>query len=203
MLHEFKMLDDLRLAHALVEQHHYSGRAVRGSSFAAGAFQGEELQGACFFSSPAARWPVVVLELCRLVKVPGSDFPLSGLVSYAVRQLRQQPKALLVSYADATQDHHGGIYQACSWNYHGLRSPRVDGFYLDGVFTPKRSCNTAYGTCGLPQLRELFASVVPHYDSGKHLYWKALNKRGERDAMAAKLHKCAYPKPRILAEALS
>ena len=31
---------------------------------------------------------------------------------------------------DATQEHHGGIYQACSWNYHTYREPGEDGLIM-------------------------------------------------------------------------
>lgn len=106
---------------------------------------------------------------------------------------------LLVSFADSEEDHHGGIYQSASWVYDGLRNSRLDGFNVDGDFIPARTCNATYGTSSIEKLRKKLPSkkIEPHFDSGKHCYWKALDKEGMQKAMRLGLRSQAYPKPML------
>lgn len=185
-------------AHALVEKFHYSGRAVKNSSIVVVASFDSEVLAACFFFSPAARWKEPVLELCRLVRHPlFPEVSLSTLISVGAKVCKKAGHTLLVSFADSTNGHHGGVYQAASWSYHGLRPTRCDGFYINGVFKPRRSCNELYGTSGFSALKAALpdADIVQHFDTGKHLYWKALNKNGVRKAERLGLIAAPYPKP--------
>jgi hypothetical protein len=125
------------------------------------------------------------------------------LVGKALGHIRQHSLIdLIVSFADAEEDHHGGIYQASSWVYDGVRSDRLDGFNIDGEFVPARTCNALYGTSSVEGLKEKLApkSVEPHFDSGKHCYWKALNKHGMQKAIRMGLRSRAYPKPMLFGE---
>ncbi len=152
---------------------------------------------ACFFSIPPTRWSVNVWELSRLVRTEDCEIPLSGLIAEACRIAKSEIN-LLVSFADQTQGHHGGIYQASSWSYHGKREASMDGVLIDGVFHPGRSCNSKWGTRSPKKLSEkLGMEVRPHYDSGKHLYWRALNRLGQKEAVVLGLRRLDYPKPRL------
>ena len=123
----------------LVRDFHYSRRmpaniqhcyAARNSGGLFGD-TGEPLAGVVF-SIPPTRWSEDVLELSRLVMVSNGGIQLSQLVSFACKHLRKQGWHLLVSFADWTQRHHGGIYQAAGWNYSGCRDRRMDGLIIDG-----------------------------------------------------------------------
>lgn len=194
---DYMLLRDMREAHSLVEKYHYSHRAVKNSTLCGVLRREERIIAACFFYSPATRWSHPVLELCRLVREPSVATPLTGLISFTANEAKLAGFDLLVSFADATQDHHGGIYQAASWSYHGLRKPSCDGFLIDGVFVPRRSCNERYGTSSYSGLKALLpdAHIVRHLDAGKHLYWRALSKDGKKKATALKLKSEPYPKP--------
>jgi hypothetical protein len=102
-----------------------------------------------------------------------------------------------VSFADWTQHHHGGVYQAAGWMYDGLRDPATDGIFVDGKFFPDRTCNHKWGTRSPDKLRELMPGKVieKHYDEGKHLYWKSLNVAGKTRAKRLGLKSLPYPKP--------
>ncbi len=153
----------------------------------------------CTFSGPAGRFENAsgIWELSRLVRLPDYDRPLTKLISKAMGWIRQEKMAeLLLSLADLEEDHHGGIYQACSWVYSGVRDERLDGFNIDGVFVPARTCNHRYGTSSEAVLKEMGAT--PHYDAGKHLYWKALTKAGMQLAVNLGLRSLPYPKPMLL-----
>ena len=199
----------------LVKRHHYSRRPagaaqVVGTWHKPGGLFGDrgEAVAACVFSIPPTRWSEEVWELSRLVRSAGVDLPpLSGLISATVRFIAKRKLAdLLVSFADKTQGHHGGVYQAASWNYAGARYRRMDGVVINGTFYAGRSCNSRWGTQSPEKLRALMPGQViePHFDEGKHLYWRALTKEGTRRAARLGLGAIPYTKPareRITADA--
>lgn len=189
----------------LVERYHYSRRRpaniqVVGTWHSSGGLFGDsgEAIAACFFPIPPTRWSEPVLELSRLVRTDAVIMSLTGLIARTVRYILAQGMAdLLVSFADASKGHHGGVYQAASWKYAGQRDRMMDGILLDGYFWPGRSCNSRWGTRSPAKLREIMPgrSIEPHYDTGKHLYWRSLNKEGIKRASRLGLGDFPYPKP--------
>jgi hypothetical protein len=186
----------------LVKRHHYSRRAPSNVQ-CVGTYHGEgglfgdygQAVAACFFSLPTTRWSEEVWELSRLVR-NDEQRPLTALISQTCRAAKAKGAHLLVSYADRTQGHHGGIYQAASWNYTGARERSVDGVLIDGSFVPGRSCNSTWGTRSPSKLSDILRKdVQPHYDEGKHLYWRAMTKEGARRAARLGLVSVPYPKP--------
>lgn len=194
---------DPSYAWPLVRDHHYSGRmpsniqqvyCVRG----AGGLFGDsgEVVGACIFSIPPTRWSEDVIELSRLVRAPNAAFSLSWLVSSASAWISKHDWNLAVSFADWTQRHHGGIYQAASWKYAGKRDNAIDGVIIDGKFVPGRSSNSRWGTRSPAKLTDILGrEVQAHRDEGKHLYWKALHRSGTGKASRLGLQSLSYPKP--------
>ena len=195
----------LNEANVLIVRHHYSGRApslVRmcGTWHRDGGIFGDcgECVAACVFSIPVARRKEKVLELTRLVRAPDCQVPLTGLIARTVKQLaRERQTDLIVSFADTEQGHHGGIYQAASWRYAGRREARKDGVLVNSVFVPDRSLNSKYGTNAIAKLRKIIphADLKPHFDEGKHLYWRALSKSGAAKAKRLGLQSLPYPRP--------
>ena len=150
---------------------------------------------ACFFSIPPTRWSERVIELSRLVRVDGIRVPLTMLISLCLKEVRKRFD-LVVSFADVMNDHHGGIYQACSWRYHGFRKASPDGCMVNGVFVPARTCYGRYGTRSIKKLKETMIDVEYHWNEGKHLYWKALTDEGWDKADRLQLESNDYPKPK-------
>lgn len=159
------------------------------------------LLACCLISIPPSRWEAEdVWELSRLVRLPDYQQPLTKLISATLNHIRKgRLTDLVVSFADTEEDHHGGIYQACSWIYDGLRDPRLDGFLIDGVFSPARTCNSVYGTSSLELLQSKLPgkTIEPHFDNGKHCYWKPLTKQGMQKAIRLGLRSNPYPKPML------
>ena len=192
-------------AAALVVSHHYSARVPSniqcvGTLHEDGGLFGDQgpAVAACYFTIPPTRWSEPVWELSRLVRRDDVDVPLTGLISATAKQCRALGMDLLVSFADATHGHHGGIYQAASWRYHGMRPRSCDGLYIGGAFYPARSIVSKWGTRSPDKLRRIVsAPIVPHYDDGKHLYWRPLNRRGRRKADRMALAANPYPKPAV------
>jgi hypothetical protein len=176
---------------ALVMRYHYSKRVpgsvlMIGSLHEQGGLFGDQgpAAAAAFFSSPPTRWTESVIELTRLVRRDDVKVPLSRLIAFCCKELKKRGFDLIVSFADRTQGHEGYVYRACSWNYAGCNERANDGVIMDGTFIPGRSCNARFGTRSPTKLQEMFPEreIVPHYDEGKHLYWKALNKSGKKKA---------------------
>jgi len=213
-------------ARELVLKYHYSGRChenpilVGSLHFGGGGLYGDkgELVATCIFSqSNNNTWSlkkVNLIELVRLCRKEEVQVPLSWLVSRTVKEVKRLRRFdIAISYADATQDHHGGIYQACSWNFHTYRQPKEDGLVIDGTFVPKRTVSTRYGTYRRDKLGEMFDEVKQetlfgteikniewgsHVDKGKYMYWIPLNKTGKKIAKRVlNFESNEYPKPKL------
>lgn len=188
----------------LVRDHHYSGRMPANIQHCYAARQGGGLFGdtgpvvaAIVFTIPPTKWAEEVTELARLVRHPEYNEPLTRLISFAALWIRRGGWNLAVSFADWTQRHHGGIYQAADWRYHGMREPAMDGLVINGVFKPGRSCNSTFGTRSPEKLQAQLpdAEIEAHWDEGKHLYWKPLCVSGKTKARRLGLQSIPYPKP--------
>lgn len=185
---------------ALVEQFHYSGYVPTNVQYCAGLELNGQLVAGIIYTIPATRWSEKVFELARLVRHPDYTPPLTKLISKSVKELRRRKGAdLIVSFADSTHQHHGGVYQAASWNFHEKRKPSCDAFYVDGQLVPRRTCNHRYGTSSVKEMAEiayLFGfDCKPHYDTGKILYWRSLDKNGSTKAERLGLKSQGYIKP--------
>lgn len=197
-------LNDRDAADRLVKHYHYSHRIPSNVQLCAtwhaeGGLFGDSgpAVAAVYFSLPPTRWSEEVWELSRLVRAEGQPCPpLTGLIAKAVTWCKRKGAHLLVSFADFTHDHHGGVYQAASWNFHGKRDRQMDGCVIGGVFVPGRSLNSIYGTRSPSRLKERKGiEAEPHFDEGKFLYWKAITKEGKRRAESLGLECNSYPKP--------
>lgn len=203
----FFRIGEYDAACVLVTKYHYSHRVPAnvqcvGTWHAPGGLWGDcgDVVAACFFSIPPSRWKEPVWELSRLVRSKDASVPqLSGLIAATCRFIaRAHSINLLVSFADVAHGHHGGVYQSASWRYHGVRKRSIDGVMINGAFYPGRSCNSAWGTSSATLLtRILGRDVEPHYDIGKHLYWRALTRAGAKKADRLGLASIAYPKPAL------
>jgi len=189
-------------AFELVKRFHYSHRIpsniqlITSLHSPCGLFgDAGEPVAAAIWTFPPTRWSEIVWELARLVRRPGPRIPLTLLIRLSCSHLRTSGADLLVSFADATHGHHGGIYQACGWRYGGFRSPRMDGVLYEGKFITGRRANHLWGTQSPDRLASQGITVDPHYDEGKHLYWRALSRTGEAKAKRLSLKDLPYPKP--------
>jgi hypothetical protein len=203
-VHYHTQLGFIREAESLVLQHHYTHRCPTvmqyvGTMHTDGGLFGDQGQtiAAVIFAQPFAKWREPVLELTRLVRHPNHKPPLTQLIAKTCDAIKRAGKFdLLISYADTAESHHGGVYQAASWNYHGLRAVGSStGLIIDGAYTSDRTLSHEYGTRSATRIREITGKEVMQVNSeGKHLYWRALNKRGNKRAKRLDLETRPYPK---------
>lgn len=140
---------------------------------------------------------LTLLEGCELVRVALNHHraPVSRIVSIAIKLLLQQSPGmrLILSYADPTHGHHGGIYQAMGWTYLGETSPATEYIGPDGKHWHSRMISAS----GIKRVYGQYRSVLTPAQcriierAGKHRYALALD-----DAMRAQLATLAQPYPK-------
>ena len=163
--------------------------------------RGPAVARSIFSGFPRLDGPEDVWELNRFCAASRrhKTLTLTAFIGMSCRYIKSKRlQNLLVSFADPTHGHHGGIYQASSWNFHGKGNVSMDGLIIDGIFKPGRSCNSAYGSRSPEKVRQILGPahiVEPHYDEGKYLYWRALDRQGMEKAKRLELKASPYPKP--------
>lgn len=194
---------DPKLCNEMVLNHHYSHLVPSTVVYRGGLMDDMGcLLAVVMFSVPSTRWGEPVRELVRLVRLPDTRPPLTMLISKACREIRKRKLAdIVVSFADSTQGHHGGVYRAASWSYHEMRKPQNDGFIINGEFVHRRVCNHRYGTSSRKHISQFCGfmgmTCEEHWDTGKHLYWRSLTPKGDTQAISLGLKTMPYFKDRL------
>jgi len=106
-----------------------------------GAWEDSKFIGVVIFSRGANNnllkpFGLLQTEGCELTRVALTkhESQVSRVVRLAMQFLKKKSPELrlIVSFADPTQGHHGGIYQAGNWTYTGKRPPTVEYIAPDG-----------------------------------------------------------------------
>ncbi|WP_448167688.1 Mom family adenine methylcarbamoylation protein [Burkholderia ambifaria] len=177
---------------------HYSKRMPMPPLVRVGVWESGKFIGCVLFGRGAsphlgAPYGLTQLECCELVRIALTKHvtPVSRIVKLAIKLLRENSPGLrlIVSFADANQGHHGGIYQAGNWLYLGKSAASVEYFH-EGRWKHQREVSGgAFGgerkiadASGLPKRRT----------DGKHRYVMPLDER-MRERLAP--HALPYPKP--------
>ena len=136
-------------------------------------------------------------EGCELVRIALKEHktPVSKILAIALRFLKKQSPGLrlVVSYADADQNHHGGIYQATNWIYDGLKNAGSMGaFIVHGKKMHPKSVHSKGIKQSLDEVKKhLDPNATIHYTKGKHRYLMPLDT--EMRQKLSPLHQ-TYPK---------
>lgn len=128
------------------ENWHYAGVLPTGKLVKIGVWEDGDYRGVVLFSRGASPWlgrkyDLDHTEICELTRVAlrEHDAPVSRILAIAMKILKRSNPGLrlVVSFADPSQDHVGGIYQAGNWIYTG-RSGEVDEYFVDGRWRHKK-----------------------------------------------------------------
>lgn len=181
------------------ENWHYSQSLPGGKLVKVGAWENQRFIGAIIFARGATPnlcrpYGLIQSECVELGRVALRDHKcqVSRVVALALKFLkRSQPGIrLVVSFADVSQGHHGGIYQAGNWIYSGQGSPAT--FYMiHGKLTHPRSIGSAGKTQNISGARQLDSNAVAVNVPGKHRYLMPLDAE-----MRAKVLPLARPYPK-------
>ena len=124
-----------------VETWHYSRVLPVPPLVKVGAWEAGKFIGVVIFSRGANNnllkpFGLTATEGCELTRVALTkhDAPVSRVVKLAMQFLkRNSPELrLIVSFADPSEGHHGGIYQAGNWVYTGRQPPTTEYIAPDG-----------------------------------------------------------------------
>jgi len=163
-----------------------------------------EARAAVIFGQPVNRaWPTDALELQRLVRRDDFDRPLSEFVAWSLRWLKKHTETpFVLSYADSGQGHHGGIYQALSFDYVLESEPRQDGIRntSSGEFIHGRQVGRMFGS---QKRAEVSAQLTEDwelaYHESKFCYVRALKQRRTSLFKQFGWSALPYPKPALAA----
>lgn len=181
------------------ETWHYSKCLPAGTLVKVGAWEDGKYIGCVIFGHGAIHeigspYGLTQFECVELVRVALTKhlFPVSKIMALAIRFLKKQsPKLrLITSYADPSQKHHGGIYQATNWIYEGQIGIR-DYLKVNGTVQHPRSLYAKYGTSSIPKLQSKGLKVESVKVPGKHKYLMPLD-----DEIKKQVQSLAKPYPK-------
>lgn len=180
------------------EKWHYSKCLPVGKLVKVGAWEDEKFIGVVLFAwgankSLGAPYGLGMTECCELVRIAltNHNAPVSRIAALAMRFLKKQSPGLrlIVSFADPSAGHHGGIYQAGNWVYSGTCAPTFE-YRLNGDRLNKRAfTGNQFGKTGSKS--EVPAGAVKVSVPGKHRYLMPLD-----ETMRAKIMPLAKPYPK-------
>lgn len=175
---------------------HYSKTMPVSKSVFLGVWEHGRYIGAIVFGHGAnnriaAPFGLTQYEVCELIRVALTRHraPVTRIVSIGLLLLAKKNPALrlVVSYADPSEDHVGGIYQAGNWTYLGQTNGSFE-YRLGSRRLHKRAYT---GACFGGKVKQLPSNAIRVATQGKHKYVYALDKawRGKLAAIAK-----PYPK---------
>jgi hypothetical protein len=169
-----------------VETWHYSRVLPVPPLVKVGAWENEKFIGVVIFSrgaTPSLMNPFGLsqTEGCELTRVALTkhNAPVSRVVKLAIQFLkRNSPELrLIVSFADPSEGHHGGIYQAGNWIYNGQSAPSVEYIGPDGKRWHARMVKKQGWTTVQGKRRKTLTpdQCTPVEKPGKHRYLMPLD----------------------------
>jgi hypothetical protein len=177
------------------EHWHYSKTLPVGKLVKIGVWENSLFIGVVLFAwgankSLGSPYGLKMTECCELVRIAlkKHQTPVSRIKAIAIRFLKSQSPGvrLIVSFADPSANHHGGIYQAGNWIYTGTCAPTFE-YWIDGKRLNKRAyTGHNFGNAKLAIPKGAKKVSMP----GKHRYLMPLD-----DDMRAKIAPLAQPYP--------
>jgi hypothetical protein len=166
-----------------VENWHYSKVMPVGKLVKIGAWEDGRFIGCVIFSRGANKnmlkpYGLKQTEGCELTRVSLRDHKttVSRIIRIALIFLKKSNEKLrlVVSYADTSQGHYGGIYQAGNWIYDNFS--KQDAIIINGKQIHRKSLYSKYGHSSVPKLKQMGFNVKRLNDGGKHRYLMPLDK---------------------------
>lgn len=188
------------------ENWHYSKCVPMPPIVKVGVWENEKFIGVVLFSRGASptlgkSYNLSQTECCELTRVALNKHitPVSKIISIAIKFLKKNNAGLrlIVSFADAYQGHHGGIYQAGNWIYSGTSNAKHDYIGPDGKRYLSRQVSESGYAMQFGKKTKVFkpseciAIAVP----GKHRYLMPLD-----NAMRDKIKLLSKPYPKRVKE---
>jgi hypothetical protein len=188
------------------EKWHYSkctprGKVVRFGVWESGKFIGLVLFGAGACPHIGTPYGLNQTQVCELTRIALTNHktPVSRIMAIILKKLKSHAKGLrlVISFADSSQGHYGGIYQATNWIYVGGTETHV--YYINGKKTHPMTVGKRHGKGGssITWLRENVDPNARRENSGfKHKYLMPLD-----EEMKKKIQPLKQPYPKRVGSA--
>jgi hypothetical protein len=180
---------------------HYSKCLPVGKLVKIGAWENNKFIGVVIFGRGANKslgepYKLDQTECCELVRIALTNHktPVSRIMSIAIKLLKNIHKQLklVISFADAEQNHHGGIYQATNWVYVG-KTNSADEYLYKGKRWHGRAFRKSLGS----HLNYMNKGLEIIQGSQKHRYLMPLD-----DNMRKQVQSLAKPYPKRMKQAM-
>jgi hypothetical protein len=180
---------------------HYSKCLPVGKLVKIGAWENDKFIGVVIFGRGANKslgepYKLDQTECCELVRIALTNHktPVSRIMSIAIKLLKNIHKQLklVISFADAEQNHHGGIYQATNWVYVG-KTNSADEYLYKGKRWHGRAFRKSLGS----HLNYMNKGLEIIQGSQKHRYLMPLD-----DNMRKQVQSLAKPYPKRMKQAM-
>ena len=180
---------DKKAAEYACKHWHYSGSMPTGKCVCIGTWENGHFIGAVVFAHGANNniaMPYQLeqkqcIELCR-VALSDHIIPVSQIMARSLKLLKQQSPGLrlVVSYADPSHNHHGGVYQAANWIYTGAGQPDKE-FIVRGKRRHRKSIHSMGVKQNIESIRKYLDPEAQEVRvCGKHKYLYPLDKAMNR-----------------------
>lgn len=186
------------------EKWHYSKCVPKSKVVKFGVWEFGKFIGVVLFGSGASPmigrpYNLTQLEICELTRIALAKHqtPVSRIMAIAIKKLKAHAKGLrlIVSFADSTEGHYGGIYQATNWIYAGGSETHayvVRGKEYHPVVTSRK-----FGSKSIPWLRANVDPKAKRISAGfKHRYLMPLD-----NEMRKKIQHLKKPYPKRVGSA--
>jgi len=141
---------------------HYSKKIPVSGTIKIGVWENNKFIGVVIFSRGAtpeigSPYGLSQTEICELTRIALNNHisPVSKIISIAFKFLKKKSPKIrcVVSFADCSQGHHGGIYQATNWIYAGCSETHA--YKVLGKIEHPKTLHNRYGKGGqsIPWLR--------------------------------------------------
>lgn len=179
------------------EKWHYTKKIPVNKLVKIGVWESKKFKGVVIFGMGASavvhkQFGLGRFQVCELVRVAldTHETPVSRIIAIALKFLLKANPGLkvCVSFADPSQGHHGGIYQAGGWLYTGKSADTTE-YYFNGDW---RHVTDVYKRLTSEQIK----SLGKRTKRGKYRYVKCFDKDIE-----VKLKEFVKPYPKRASEA--
>jgi len=186
------------------ENWHYSKTIPVGKLVKVGAWENDKFIGVVIFGRGANNnmlkpFGLNADEGCELVRIAlkRHETYVSKILAFAIKFLKKQSPELrlIVSYSDADQNHHGGIYQATNWIYNGKTAETVS--YVDKDGRSWHARNVGPRVDHDKQISAVRSQCRVVKNPGKHRYLMPLD-----DNMRKQVQQLAKPYPKRMKQAM-
>jgi hypothetical protein len=152
------------------------------STVKVGVWEADAFIGAVIFSHGASKeialpFRMTQFEVVELTRVALTTHitPVTRIIAIALRMLKSQSPGvrIVISYADSSHGHVGGIYQGGNWIYAGARTTPI--YFIKGERLQGKTVTHRYGNARMGQIQHNVDASARRTHVIKHRYFMPMD----------------------------